>query len=91
MMATAPPRACPVAGSFDPLSPEYLADPYVVLAALPAGGAPVFFSPSIGYYVVTRWRAGISRSRQWSAWASPRTPGSASPPPARSARSGSGQ
>jgi cytochrome P450 len=40
---------------FDPLSAAYLADPYAVLAAQPAGGAPVFFAPSIGYYVVTRY------------------------------------
>jgi cytochrome P450 len=47
-------RRCPVHAWFDPLSPEYLADPYAVLAKLPAGDAPVFFAPSIGYYVVTR-------------------------------------
>lgn len=46
---------CPVLESFDPLSPEYLADPYAVLAALPAAAAPVFYAPSIGYYVVTRY------------------------------------
>ena len=45
-------RGCPVEESFDPLSPAYLADPYAILAALPH--APVFFAPSIGYYVVTR-------------------------------------
>jgi cytochrome P450 len=46
---------CPVDESFDPLSPEYLADPYAVLANLPGDGAPVFYAPSIGYYVVTRY------------------------------------
>ncbi len=46
---------CPVDESFDPLSPEYLADPYAVLAKLPGDGAPVFYAPSIGYYVVTRY------------------------------------
>ena len=46
---------CPVDESFDPLSPEFLADPYAVLAKLPDQGAPVFFAPSIGYYVVTRY------------------------------------
>jgi cytochrome P450 len=46
---------CPVDESFDPLSAGYLADPYVVLAALPLAEAPVFFAPSIGYYVVTRY------------------------------------
>ena len=41
--------------SFDPLSPEFLADPFAVLARLPPGHErPVFFAPSIGYYVVTR-------------------------------------
>ena len=46
---------CPVHESFDPLSPEFLADPYAVMAALDLDGAPVFFAPSIGYYVVTRY------------------------------------
>ena len=46
---------CPVDESFDPLSPEYLADPYAVLARLPKTGVPVFFAPSIGYYVITRY------------------------------------
>jgi len=46
---------CPVDESFDPLSAEYLADPYAVMAALPLADAPVFFAPSIGYYVVTRY------------------------------------
>jgi cytochrome P450 len=50
---TAP--ACPVDDSFDPLSPEFLSDPYAVLANLPQQGAPVFFAPSIGYYVITRY------------------------------------
>src|ERR1700683_1035957 len=46
---------CPVDESFDPLSPEYLADPYAVLAKLPGDGAPVFYAPSIGYYGVSRY------------------------------------
>ena len=50
-MLTGP--GCPVDESFDPLSPEFLADPYAVMAKLPTRGAPVFFAPSIGYYVVT--------------------------------------
>ena len=54
MTATWPEGNCPVIDWFDPLSPEYLADPYAVLAALPLATAPVFFAPSIGYYVVTR-------------------------------------
>jgi cytochrome P450 len=46
---------CPVHEGFDPLSPQFLADPYAVLAGLPLAEAPVFFAPSIGYYVVTRY------------------------------------
>ena len=45
---------CPVDDSFDPLSPEFLSDPHAVLANLPQQGAPVFFAPRIGYYVITR-------------------------------------
>jgi cytochrome P450 len=55
MTTTAVP-GCPVDESFDPLSPEFLADPYAVLAGLPGDGAPVFFAPTIGYYVVTRYQ-----------------------------------
>jgi cytochrome P450 len=54
-MTTATVPGCPVDESFDPLSPEFLADPYAVMAARPGQGAPVFFAPSIGYYVVTRY------------------------------------
>jgi cytochrome P450 len=43
--------------SFDPLAPEFLADPYTIMASLPGGKAPVFYAPSIGYYVVTRYDA----------------------------------
>lgn len=39
---------------FDPLSPEYLADPYPLLAAA-AAAAPVFYCKSIGHWVVTRY------------------------------------
>src|SRR5271169_5663695 len=43
--ATVP--GCPVDESFDPLSPEFLADPYAVMAKvmarLPLDGAPIFF------------------------------------------------
>jgi cytochrome P450 len=41
---------CPVHADFDPLSPAFLADP---LADRP--DAPVFYAPSIDYYVVTRF------------------------------------
>ena len=46
---------CPVHEGFDPLSSEFLADPYVVLAGLPLAEAPIFYAPSIGYYVITRY------------------------------------
>jgi cytochrome P450 len=52
---TAP--GCPVDESFDPLAPEFLADPYAVMAGLPSAGKPVFYAPSIGYYVVTSYDA----------------------------------
>src|SRR5437899_2220016 len=45
---------CPVHADFDPLSPIFLADPFAVLASLSAD-APVFYAPSIDYYVVTRY------------------------------------
>ena len=48
-------QGCPVHQHFDPLSPQYLADPYAVMAGLPLQETPVFFAPSIGYYVVTRY------------------------------------
>ena len=43
---------CPVDESFDPLSPGFLADPFAVLAV---GRPAVFFAPSIGYYILTRY------------------------------------
>lgn len=46
-------RGCPVHEDFDPLSAAYLADPYAVLADLP-DDEPVFYAPSLDYYVVTR-------------------------------------
>ena len=49
---TAPAPGCPVDESFDPLSPGFLADPFAVLAA---GPRALFFAPSIGYYVLTRY------------------------------------
>jgi cytochrome P450 len=45
---------CPVHTDFDPLSDEFLADPYAVMAALPLHETPVFYAPSIDYYVLTR-------------------------------------
>ena len=48
-------NGCPVNDSFDPLSTDFLADPYTVMATLPREEQPVFFAPSIGYYVLTRY------------------------------------
>ncbi len=39
---------------FDPLSPTFLADPFAFITSLQRE-APVFYAPSIGYYVVTRY------------------------------------
>jgi cytochrome P450 len=44
---------CPVQPEFDPLGGPYLRDPYAVLAEV--GEAPVFYAPSLDYYVVTRY------------------------------------
>jgi cytochrome P450 len=46
--------ACPVHADFDPLSPTFLADPFAVLVSLPRE-MPVFYAPSIDYYVVSRY------------------------------------
>jgi cytochrome P450 len=46
---------CPVQAGFDPLGEAYLRDPYAVLAQLPLDEAPVFYAPSLDYYVVTRY------------------------------------
>jgi cytochrome P450 len=53
--ATQEAPGCPVHAEFDPLSEEFLADPYSILARLQADGAPLFYAPSLGYYVVTRY------------------------------------
>jgi cytochrome P450 len=54
-MTTGTAPGCPVDAEFDPLSPEYLADPYAVMTGLALDEAPVFYAPSIGYYVVTSY------------------------------------
>jgi cytochrome P450 len=46
---------CPVHADFDPLSAEFLSDPFAVLAELPLEETPVFYAPSIDCYVVTRY------------------------------------
>src|SRR5215510_235397 len=53
-MTTHEHAACPMHADFDPLSPTFLADPFAVLAALPRA-MPVFYAPSMDYYVVTRY------------------------------------
>jgi cytochrome P450 len=55
MTSTDATPGCPVLEDFDPLSPEYLADPYAIMAELPLAVAPIFYAPSIGCYVVTRY------------------------------------
>src|SRR5215211_6444219 len=47
--------ACPVRAGFDPLSDEFLADPYAVMASLPLDETPVFYAPALDGYVVTRY------------------------------------
>jgi cytochrome P450 len=47
---------CPVEPGFDPLSPEFLADPFAVMASLRLAQRPVFYAPSIDYYVISRYR-----------------------------------
>ena len=45
---------CPVQPGFDPLAPAFLADPMAALVSLPPD-EPVFYAPSIDYFVVTRY------------------------------------
>jgi cytochrome P450 len=46
--------SCPVHASFDPLSTAFLVDPFAVIDSLPRD-IPVFYAPTIDYYVVTRY------------------------------------
>ena len=48
--------SCPVEPMFDPLAPDFLADPFAVMRSLPLADRPVFYAPAIDYYVVTRYR-----------------------------------
>ena len=43
-------RGCPIHADFDPLSAGYLRDPLAFF-----DGEPVFYAPSIDYYVLTRF------------------------------------
>jgi cytochrome P450 len=54
MMSSHGHSTCPVHANFDPLSKAFLGDPFAVLASLPRE-TPVFYAPSIDYYVVTRY------------------------------------
>lgn len=45
---------CPVYEGFDPLAPDFLRDPFAILAAI-GHDTPVFYAPSIDYYIVTRY------------------------------------
>lgn len=46
--------SCPIAPGFDPLGPDYVSDPYAYMAGY-REQQPVFFSPEIGFYVITRY------------------------------------
>jgi len=54
-VATEQRSRCPAHEDFDPLSEKFLTDPFAVLATLPLGEAPVFYAPTLDYYVVTRY------------------------------------
>jgi cytochrome P450 len=51
---TGPGEAQNLAGQFDPFHAPYLADPYPFFAEARAA-APVFYSPDLDYWVVTRY------------------------------------
>jgi cytochrome P450 len=46
-------EGCVVRADFDPFAPQFLADPFAVVDSV--RDTPVFYAPSIGYYVVTRY------------------------------------
>jgi cytochrome P450 len=49
-------RGCPVEPGFDPLSPEFLADPFAVMESLRLVERPVFYAPAIDYHVIAGYR-----------------------------------
>jgi cytochrome P450 len=53
-MTIAEAASCPVHRNFDPLAEDYLADPYPIMSAA-RDEAPVFFSPEVDMWVVTRY------------------------------------
>jgi hypothetical protein len=52
--------SCPVEPGFDPLAPDFLADPFAVMRSLPLADRPVLYAPAIDYYVVTRYHDIVS-------------------------------
>jgi cytochrome P450 len=54
MIGTGPSEAHGLAARFDPFHDPYLADPYPFFAQARAA-TPVFYSPDLGYWVVTRY------------------------------------
>ena len=48
-----PPEGCPINHDFTPFAPEYLHDPYSVLARVRAE-TPIFYAEKLGYLVVTK-------------------------------------
>ncbi|HJS95002.1 MAG TPA: cytochrome P450 [Solirubrobacteraceae bacterium] len=56
MIASVALRGCPVEPGFDPLSPEFLADPFAVMTGLRLAERPVFYAPAIDYYVISGYR-----------------------------------
>ncbi len=51
--APSPPSGCPVRHDWDPLSEDYLDDPYAIAHQL-RDESPIFYAPSLGYVVVNR-------------------------------------
>ncbi|WP_428098896.1 cytochrome P450 [Candidatus Rariloculus sp.] len=49
------PRGCPVDHAFSPFAPEYVANPYAVLAKH-RDGSPIFYCEQLGYLVITRMK-----------------------------------
>jgi cytochrome P450 len=56
VMASVALRECPAEPDFDPLSPEFLSDPFAVMAGLRLVERPVFYAPAIDYYVIAGYR-----------------------------------